>query len=172
VSTGPRACLQVLPDEGLRAADRVPFWHYFPGADFWGPRELLIAGDLLWSGELGATGARLAIRGSRVHSSDVLWRKASEGEGAYSSTKAGRPHLPLRGKLGWMTPRAGRRRPESRNAPSFLFSIRQLIASAEFSLVAFEEVALRPCAQFCAHPAATSPTPPHLQTGAHSVMKP
>src|SRR5437879_13652836 len=45
--------------------------------------------------------------------SDVLQKKASEGEGACSPTEAERPHLPLRGKLGWMTPRAGWRQPES-----------------------------------------------------------
>src|SRR5690242_18913873 len=45
--------------------------------------------------------------------SDVLWKKASEGEGAYLPTEAERPHLPLRGKLGWMTPRAGWKQPES-----------------------------------------------------------
>jgi hypothetical protein len=32
---------------------------------------------------------------------------ASEGEGAYLPVLANRYHLPLRGKLGWMTPRAG-----------------------------------------------------------------
>jgi len=45
--------------------------------------------------------------------SDVLQKKASEGEGACSPTEAERPHLPLRGKLGWMTPRAGWKQPES-----------------------------------------------------------
>src|SRR5712692_7971014 len=34
-------------------------------------------------------------------------REASEGEGACLSLFADRSHLPLRGKLGWMTPRAG-----------------------------------------------------------------
>src|SRR5712664_2653041 len=34
-------------------------------------------------------------------------RETSEGEGACLSLFADRSHLPLRGKLGWMTPRAG-----------------------------------------------------------------
>src|SRR5215469_1513601 len=33
--------------------------------------------------------------------------EASEGEGACLSLSTDRSHLPLRGKLGWMTPRAG-----------------------------------------------------------------
>src|SRR5919108_1873307 len=40
-------------------------------------------------------------------SSDELLRKTGEGEGACLSVLADRSHLPLRGKLGWMTPRAG-----------------------------------------------------------------
>src|SRR5713101_1159850 len=40
-------------------------------------------------------------------SNDELQRETSEGEGACSSLSADRSHLPLRGKLGWMTPRAG-----------------------------------------------------------------
>src|ERR1700733_7075455 len=36
---------------------------------------------------------------------DDFHKSASEGEGACSRTSAGRFHLPLRGKLGWMTPR-------------------------------------------------------------------
>jgi hypothetical protein len=40
-------------------------------------------------------------------------RSTSEGEGACSRTCAGRSHLPLRGKLGWMTPRSGQKRPEN-----------------------------------------------------------
>jgi hypothetical protein len=40
-------------------------------------------------------------------SHDELRREASEGEGARSPLFAIRPHLPLRGKLGWTTPRVG-----------------------------------------------------------------
>jgi hypothetical protein len=40
-------------------------------------------------------------------SHDELRREASEGEGACSPLFAIRSHLPLRGKLGWMTPRVG-----------------------------------------------------------------
>ena len=38
---------------------------------------------------------------------DELRREASEGEGARSPLFAIRSHLPLRGKLGWTTPRVG-----------------------------------------------------------------
>jgi hypothetical protein len=38
---------------------------------------------------------------------DEMRREASEAEGARSSLFADRSHLPLRGKLGWMTLRAG-----------------------------------------------------------------
>jgi hypothetical protein len=47
---------------------------------------------------------------SKAHecvSHDELRREASEGEGARSPLFAIRSHLPLRGKLGWMTPRVG-----------------------------------------------------------------
>jgi len=40
-------------------------------------------------------------------SHDELRREASEGEGAHSPLFAIRSHLPLRGKLGWTTPRVG-----------------------------------------------------------------
>src|SRR5712692_4207910 len=40
-------------------------------------------------------------------SNNEMWRETSGGEGAYLSLFADRSHLPLRGKLGWMTPRAG-----------------------------------------------------------------
>jgi hypothetical protein len=40
-------------------------------------------------------------------SHDELRRAVSEGEGACSPFFAIRSHLPLRGKLGWMTPRVG-----------------------------------------------------------------
>ena len=43
-------------------------------------------------------------------------KSASEGEGACSKTSAGRSHLPLRGKLGWMTPRPGQKKTGKRNA--------------------------------------------------------
>src|SRR5438309_9966279 len=62
---------------------------------------------------------RLQYTGRGCIPSDVLRKKASEGEGACSPTEARRPHLPLRGKLGWMTPRAGWKQPET-DAPSLL----------------------------------------------------
>src|SRR5882762_6512485 len=45
-------------------------------------------------------------KGGRV-SNDEMWRETSEGEGACLPVFADRSHLPLRGKLGWMTPRSG-----------------------------------------------------------------
>jgi len=45
-----------------------------------------------------------------------LHKSVSEGEGACSRTSAGRSHLPLRGKLGWMTPRTGQKKTGKRNA--------------------------------------------------------
>ena len=42
-----------------------------------------------------------------ARSNDELRRVASEGEGACSPLFKIRSHLPLRGKLGWMTPRVG-----------------------------------------------------------------
>src|SRR5690242_2254704 len=56
---------------------------------------------------------RLHYKGRGCISSDVLRKKASEGAGACSLTEARRPHLHLRGKLGWMTPRAGWKQPET-----------------------------------------------------------
>jgi hypothetical protein len=47
---------------------------------------------------------------------DDFHKSASEGEGACSKTSAGRSHLPLRGKLGWMTPRPGQKKAGKRNA--------------------------------------------------------
>jgi len=47
---------------------------------------------------------------------DDSHKSASEGEGACSRTCAGRSHLPLRGKLGWMTPRSGQKKTGKRNA--------------------------------------------------------
>src|SRR5215467_11525592 len=47
------------------------------------------------------------VRPGRRVSFDELLGEASEGEGACLSLFADRSHLPLRGKLGWMTPRAG-----------------------------------------------------------------
>jgi hypothetical protein len=47
---------------------------------------------------------------------DDYHKSASEGEGACSRTSAGRSHLPLRGKLGWMTPRPGQKKTGKRNA--------------------------------------------------------
>ena len=48
---------------------------------------------------------------------DDLHEFSSEGEGACLRTCAGRSHLPLRGKLGWMTPRPGQKKTGKRNAP-------------------------------------------------------
>jgi hypothetical protein len=47
---------------------------------------------------------------------DDFHKSASEGEGACSRRSAGRSHLPLRGKLGWMTPRPGQKKAGKRNA--------------------------------------------------------
>ena len=47
---------------------------------------------------------------------DDLHESLSEGEGACSRTCDGRSHLPLRGKLGWMTPRPGQKKAGKRNA--------------------------------------------------------
>ena len=47
---------------------------------------------------------------------DDLHEFLSEGEGACSRTCDGRSHLPLRGKLGWMTPRPGQKKAGQRNA--------------------------------------------------------
>ena len=55
-------------------------------------------------------------RGEGAFQSDVLRKTTSEGEGACSPTEAERPHLPLRGKLGWMTPR-NRLETAGRDAP-------------------------------------------------------
>jgi hypothetical protein len=56
--------------------------------------------------EIGPFRALLYKRG-RIPVDD-FHKSSSEGEGACSRTCAGRSHLPLRGKLGWMTPRPGR----------------------------------------------------------------
>src|SRR5689334_2522974 len=55
--------------------------------------------------QVGRSRALAAVR--RRVSSDDLSRETSEGEGACLWLLADRSHLPLRGKLGWMTPRAG-----------------------------------------------------------------
>jgi hypothetical protein len=47
---------------------------------------------------------------------DDLHESSSEGEGACSGTCDGRSLLPLRGKLGWMTPRPGQKKTGKRNA--------------------------------------------------------
>jgi len=57
-----------------------------------------------------ALGLARAINATRAHSDDDLHGSASEGEGACSRIRAGRSHLPLRGKLGWMTPRPGQKK--------------------------------------------------------------
>jgi hypothetical protein len=64
-----------------------------------------------------AIGTRVAlvVNRGRIPIND-LHKSASEGEGACSMTSAGRSHLPLRGKLGWMTPRTGQKKTGKRNA--------------------------------------------------------
>src|SRR5579863_2265980 len=64
--------------------------------------------------KIGTLVARIGNRG-RIPIND-LHKSASEGEGACSMTSAGRSHLPLRGKLGWMTPRIGQKKTDKRNA--------------------------------------------------------
>jgi hypothetical protein len=62
-------------------------------------------------------GPPLAVSGIRGRIPiDDFHKSASEGEGACSKTSAGRSHLPLRGKLGWMTPRPGQKKTGKRNA--------------------------------------------------------
>jgi hypothetical protein len=63
---------------------------------------------------IGPQRALSGIRG-RIPIND-LHKSASEGEGACSRTSAGRSHLPLRGKLGWMTPRPGQKKAGKRDA--------------------------------------------------------
>jgi hypothetical protein len=65
----------------------------------------------------GRIGPPLALSGIRGRIPiDDFHKSASEGEGACSKTSAGRSHLPLRGKLGWMTPRPGQKKAGKRNA--------------------------------------------------------
>src|SRR5579871_3591486 len=59
---------------------------------------------------------RVLLETAQTHSDDDYHKSASEGEGACSKTSAGRSHLPLRGKLGWMTPRPGQKKTGKRNA--------------------------------------------------------
>jgi hypothetical protein len=66
------------------------------------------------SGKIGPPLAPTEIRG-RIPIND-FHKSASEGEGACSRTSAGRSHLPLRGKLGWMTPRVGQKKADKWNA--------------------------------------------------------
>ena len=70
-----------------------------------------------WPEELGlgtATNLHVMDRG-RIPDDD-LHESLSEGEGACSGICDGRSHLPLRGKLGWMTPRPGQKKTGKRNA--------------------------------------------------------
>src|SRR3989441_12272306 len=67
-------------------------------------RKGKICAKLVWQGD---GWVRANVRTCWCVSFDDLPGKASEAEGAFSSIFAGRSHLPLRGKLGWMTPRSG-----------------------------------------------------------------
>ena len=69
-------------------------------------------------GKTAKIGAVRASCSRRAHSDDDLHKSASEGEGACSRVCADCSHLPLRGKLGWMTPRPGQKKTGKRNAPS------------------------------------------------------
>ena len=70
------------------------------------------------NGKSAAIGEVRASCSRRAHSDDDLHKSASEGEGACSRVCADCSHLPLRGKLGWMTPRPGQKKTGKRNAPS------------------------------------------------------
>jgi len=59
---------------------------------------------------------KLQSKGSGRTPNDDLHGSPSEGEGACSGICDGRSHLPLRGKLGWMTPRPGQKKAGKRNA--------------------------------------------------------
>ena len=73
----------------------------------WQAKYLLI-NDLVEIGPPGAHWLYPCIREPHeCVSHDELRRAVSEGEGACSPFFAIRSHLPLRGKLGWMTPRVG-----------------------------------------------------------------
>jgi hypothetical protein len=66
---------------------------------------------------MGRFGPARAFRRTRGRiPNDGYHKSLSEGEGACSRTCAGRSHLPLRGKLGWMTPRPGQKKTGKRNA--------------------------------------------------------
>ncbi len=60
----------------------------------------------LLKGRMNLVGDLQGDRRGRTPNDD-LQILAREGEGACASVCAGRSHLPLRGKLGWMTPRPG-----------------------------------------------------------------
>src|SRR5258708_4851853 len=65
---------------------------------------------MAWTSLPTPTGHRWCQACNRVcpaRSNDELRGVASEGEGACSPLFKIRSHLPLRGKLGWMTPRVG-----------------------------------------------------------------
>jgi len=58
----------------------------------------------------GTNGQRCALDEAGCIPKNGLNPRPSEGEGAYSTEGACRSHLPLRGKLGWMTPRTGQKK--------------------------------------------------------------
>ena len=62
---------------------------------------------LSYSPRATLSGQGRALAEVLARSNDELRRVTSEGEGACSPLFKIRSHLPLRGKLGWMTPRVG-----------------------------------------------------------------
>ena len=73
-----------------------------------------------WAGCFSFSGMRRArTAGYERTSIDDLHHSASEGEGACSTGGAGRSHLPLRGKLGWMTPRPGHKKKTGKRSALF-----------------------------------------------------
>src|SRR5258708_7008232 len=83
---------------------------------------------------------------------DGLRIPAREGEGACSPVFAERPHLPLRGKLGWMTPRPGQKKTGNRSALSgLLFPSKSPIffaALSRFAAITHLPAVCRPVASF------------------------
>jgi hypothetical protein len=97
-----------FPDSDLDSF-RIEF-----GGRFWCCASAMSSGELLVNKPLiGRTGLHPlgCLRAIRLAWARFKWRIIgrwrSEGEGACSSLFYKSSHLPLRGKLGWMTPRAG-----------------------------------------------------------------